>query len=73
MDFLKDCALVGLGYVASSFVNDRKEKKKYDSISYDNLEDLIVDYAHRHDIYGRDQNFYNAIMRVAEQFRDPYA
>ena len=49
------------------------DDKKNTGYQYDNLEDLILEYAHRHDIWGRDQNFYNRLIKIAEQFRDPYA
>ena len=69
MGFLRDAAFTALGYGINSLVhnNDRN------SYSSDNLEELILDYAHRHDVYGRDQDFYNKLIKIAEEFRDPYA
>lgn len=71
MGFLRDAAFAAMGYGINSLVHSNERKN--DSRSYDNLEDLILDYAHRHDIYGRDHEFYKKIMAIAEQFRDPYA
>lgn len=72
MSFLRDAAFAAAGYGLNSLVHSG-DRNKCSSKSYDNLEELILDYAHRHDIWGRDQNFYNKLMNIAEQFRDPYA
>lgn len=71
MSFLRDAAFTAIGYGLNSLVHS--DERKNSSSKYDNLEDLILDYAHKHDVYGRDQEFYHKLMRIAEQFKDPYA
>ena len=71
MSFLRDAAFTAIGYGLNSLVHSNERKNS--SNKYDNLEDLILDYAHKHDVYGRDQDFYRKLMRVAEQFKDPYS
>ena len=58
------------GTAVNSLIND-KSQNQYSG--YDNLEDLIMDYAHKHDVWGRDQYFYEKLIKIAENFRDPYA
>ena len=71
MSLLRDAAFAAAGYGLNSLMHSGD--KKNTGYQYDNLEDLILEYAHRHDIWGRDQNFYNRLIKIAEQFRDPYA
>ena len=71
MSLLRHAAFAAAGYGLNSLIHSND--KKNTSYQYDNLEDLILEYAHRHDIWGRDQNFYNRLIKIAEQFRDPYA
>ena len=66
MSLLRDVAFTAIGYGLNSFINDN-----YNS-NCDDIEELILDYAHKHDIWGRDQNFYNRLINIAKQFRDPY-
>ena len=72
MGFLRDVAFTAAGYGISSLIHDRNTNK-CSSNGYDNLEDLILDYAHKHDIWGRDENFYQKLIKIADQFHDPYA
>jgi hypothetical protein len=72
MSFLRDAAFTAVGYGLNSFVH-RGERKRCQSNGYDSLEDIILDYAHRHDIWGRDENFYQKLIKIADQFHDPYA
>ena len=69
MSFLRDIAFAAAGYGASELINSKKDKVQEDK----NLEELILDYAHKHDVWGRNQDFYNKLLKIADQFYDPYA
>ena len=69
MSFLKNAALVAAGYGIHELV-DRKDEKNTSSMT---LEDIIDDYAHAHDIWGRDEHFYQQLLRIIEKYHDPYA
>ena len=70
MGFLKDAALVATGYGLSE-LNHRKGKMV--SENGKSLEDIIDDYAHAHDIWGRDAHFYQQLLRIIDKYHDPYA
>ena len=71
MGFWKNAALVAAGYGLSELSHGGKEKD--DSENKQTLEDIILEYAHAHDIWGRDEHFYRTLLKIADQFHDPYA
>ena len=72
--FLEDAMCVAAGYAIKGIVDNRREKNSEISTPIsDNLEDIVHDYAHRHDIWGRDMNMYRRLTELAKEFYDPYA
>lgn len=69
MSFLKNAALVAAGYGIHELV-DVKNEKNTPSMT---LEDIIDEYAHAHDIWGRDEHFYQQLLKIIEKYHDPYA
>jgi hypothetical protein len=37
------------------------------------LEDILDEYAHAHDIWGRDERFYRYLKSIIKKYHDPYA
>ena len=69
MSFLKNATLIAAGYGIHELV-DRKDEKNTSSMT---LEDIIDEYAHAHDIWGRDEHFYQQLLKIIEKYHDPYA
>jgi len=49
------------------------DRKKEKSAPTKTLEDIIDDYAHAHDIWGRDEHFYQQLLKIIDKYHDPYA
>lgn len=71
MSFLKNAALVATGYGLSELSHHQKKKKVQEQ--HKTLEDIIDEYAHDHDIWGRDEHFYQILLKIADKYHDPYA
>ena len=71
MSFLKNAALVATGYGLSELNHSHRNKKEQEQ--HMSLEDIIDDYAHAHDIWGRDEHFYQFLLKIADKYHDPYA
>lgn len=69
MSFLKNAALVAAGYGLHELMDGRSEKNTLPMT----LEDIIDEYAHAHDIWGRDEHFYQQLLEIIEKYHDPYA
>ena len=69
MSFWRDAAFTAAGYGLHELV-DRKQEK---SVPTKTLEDIIDDYAHAHDIWGRDEHFYQQLLKIIDKYHDPYA
>lgn len=69
MGFWRDAAFTAAGYVIHELVDRKKEK----SAPTKTLEDIIDDYAHAHDIWGRDEHFYQQLLKIIDKYHDPYA
>lgn len=70
MGFWKNAALVATGYGLSE-LNHRKGKTVTENGK--SLEDIIDEYAHAHDIWGRDEQFYQHLLKIIDKYHDPYA
>ena len=70
MGFWRDAAFTAAGYGLHELVNN---KKKRAIVPAKTLEDIIDDYAHAHDIWGRDEYFYQRLLKIIEKYHDPYA
>lgn len=69
MSFWRDAAFTVAGYGLHELVDRKKEK----SVPTKTLEDIIDDYAHAHDIWGRDEHFYQQLLKIIDKYHDPYA
>lgn len=69
MGFWRDAAFTAAGYGIHELVDRKKEK----SAPTKTLEDIIDDYAHAHDIWGRDEQFYQQLLKIIDKYHDPYA
>ena len=69
MGFWRDAAFTAAGYGIHELVDRQKEK----SAPAKTLEDIIDDYAHAHDIWGRDEHFYQQLLKIIDKYHDPYA
>ena len=69
MSFWRDAAFAAAGYGIHELVDSKKEK----SAPSKTLEDIIDDYAHAHDIWGRDEHFYQQLLKIIDKYHNPYA
>ena len=73
MGFLRDAAFAAIGYGVSELVHDSKSKPgKTAPAASDRIEDIVDDYARRHDVFGYNNDFYRRLMRIAEKYHDVY-
>ena len=68
MGFWRDVAFTAAGYGIHELVDRKKEQSQPKKT----LEDVIDDYAHAHDIWGRDEHFYRQLLKIIEKYHDPY-
>lgn len=71
MGFWKNAALVATGYGLSELNHSKRKNTAPEKMK--SLEDIIDDYAHAHDIWGRDEHFYQILLKIADKYHDPYA
>ena len=72
MGFLKNTAYVAAGYGLSELLHEGKQEQK-EEFPQKSLEDIVDEYAHAHDVWGRDERFYQTLLMIAEKYHDPYA
>ena len=69
MGFFRDAAFAAAGYGLHELMDDGKQN----GLPNKTLEDIIDDYAHAHDIWGRDERFYRHLKSIIKKYHDPYA
>lgn len=71
MGFLRDAAFAAAGYGLNSLMHseERNNTPNYN----DSLKDIIDEYAHRHDIWGYNNDLYHRLLEIAERYHDPYS
>ena len=69
MSFWRDAVFTAAGYGIHELVDRKKEKAQPEKT----LEDIIDDYAHAHNIWGRDEHFYQHLLKIIDKYHDPYA
>ncbi len=75
MGFWRDIAFTAAGYGLHELVNSKQKEKEAQVPDFPRktLEDVIDDYAHEHDIWGRDERFYQYLLKIIDKYHDPYA
>lgn len=71
MGFFNNAAYTAIGYGLHELLDSKTKKEQIPP--HKTLEDIIDDYAHAHDIWGRDEHFYQVLLQIADKFHDPYA
>lgn len=70
MGFFRDAAFAAAGYGLHELMDG---DGKQNGLPNKTLEDIIDDYAHAHDVWGRDERFYRHLKSIIKKYHDPYA
>lgn len=74
MSFLRDLGMVAIGYGISGLSDSNVVSDVIDSkFGNKSLEETIDKWARNHNIYSRNKDMYNELMRIAQKYYDPYA
>ena len=69
MGLLRDAAFAAAGYGLHELVNNKKKEK---FVPEKSLADIIDEYAQAHNIWGRDERFYQQLLNIISKYHDPY-
>lgn len=71
MGFFRDLTMGAIGGAVGYGLGEKHERDNAAKLDQP-LSCFIEEYARAHGVYSRDNRFYRELLKIAEQYRDPY-